>query len=166
MKKLLLSACVIGLLSCSKKDNALVSSASPTNDGSVSASSLNGSTAKEGDPVIKVNGYYDVFSHWCAAHTAYNCIILPEVIINGTARLMMTNTVKNNSSIVASTFKRPELQDIANHLPKEYRDKLRSGNYYVSQSFENSSCLCYIAGTTYPVTDSNMEFAFQVNKGK
>ena len=170
MKKVFLSVFALSLLACSKKDNALAISPNSSSDMEFSLAKGNsemGSMATTVDPKINATWYHTTTQPgggYCQGPYKINCCVLSEIIITPTGKSKPHYARIDVNNDVITEINKPELKDIIENLPKSYRDKLKSGKYYLSLSTEDATTLCYIAGSNYPVNSDNMEFAFQYSK--
>jgi hypothetical protein len=98
-----------------------------------------------------------------------NCIVIETITVKPHAAVLVFNAGNSGSAgEVASTFSREELGYLVEYCLTEngYAAKLQSGSYYITRTSDNGKEACYIAGTQYPVTAENMEFAFQFAYGE
>lgn len=151
------STILISLVACQKKQQVIKEQ---SND-SVSFSN-NYDAVGRTVPGANASHYSD---GWCR-NPINNCKILPEIVIisNPQHRTLGDAIDNGSSSDVAAAFNSSDFDDINHELVPEMVTDLQSGNYYLAISNEDDGKICYIAGLTYPVTEANMEFAFQIKK--
>lgn len=99
---------------------------------------------------------------WCGGFPA-NCVGFDDIIVNAKMRTDMNNAASSGSAAtVAALFSSSDFATMdSDYLGTEATDKLTSGNYYLARVNDDGSKATWIAGSTYPVTMSNMDFGFQ-----
>lgn len=68
------------------------------------------------------------------------------------------------SGTVGQTFSSDDFSDLLDYLETGLKTKLQSGDYYISLNCEKSNIINFIAGTNWPLDDSNFEFAIEFEK--
>jgi hypothetical protein len=68
------------------------------------------------------------------------------------------------SGTVGQTFSSDDFSELLDYLETGFRTKLQSGDYYISLNYENSNIINFMAGTSWPINDSNFEFAIEFAK--
>ncbi|MFL5752076.1 MAG: hypothetical protein ACJ76F_01615 [Bacteroidia bacterium] len=156
MKKLTLCLFAAGfLIACSKKENTI--------SGNPNANSL--SIAAKEKPTGPNSSYVrnGPSKGWCNGWPQ-DCTVLPEVIITASAKVIIDSYCDNsNPNRVTAAFSDPDegIVDILSEIPQAYEDSLLSNHYYMTQGNITGTKVSYIFGRTYPVTDSNADFAIQ-----
>lgn len=99
---------------------------------------------------------------WCGGFPA-NCVGFDDIVVTAKMRTDMNNAASSGSaSTVAALFSSSDFATVdSDYLGTEATDKLTSGNYYLARMNDDGTKATWIAGPTYPVTVSNMDFAFQ-----
>ena len=96
---------------------------------------------------------------------AHDCIILdPVVITPSKVTLLKQAASSGNSGTVGETFSSDAFSDLLDYLETGFKTKLQSGDYYISLNCENSNIINFKAGTSWPINDSNFEFAIEFAK--
>jgi hypothetical protein len=98
-----------------------------------------------------------------------NCVVIETIVVTPHfARVIASAANGGSSAKVGATFRIEELSDVVKYCLTEngYAEKLQSGNYFIARTHDDGKEACYIAGTRYPVTAENMEFAFQFAYGE
>lgn len=159
MKKVLFGAFALSvlLIACSKKENTV-------NGKPNIAIAADGPVDKE-RPKSPNSTYVTVglSKGWCNGYP-WNCTVLPDVVITAAARTLLDSAQNGDNYTVAEIFESEELTCVTDHIPLSYLNSFLVGKYYIVKSSEDSSKVCYMAGEDYPVTEENMEFAFQGSK--
>lgn len=97
-----------------------------------------------------------------------NCLVIKTIVVKPHIAELISNAGNSGSSgAVGTTFRLPELADLNTYcLVEGASEKLRSGRYYITKTSDVQGEACYLAGTSFPVTADNMEFAFQFTYGE
>ncbi|MES2479338.1 MAG: hypothetical protein V4561_09635 [Bacteroidota bacterium] len=100
----------------------------------------------------------------CAGYGT-NCYELePIVIKSGTLAALSFAAGSGSSATVGTVFGTPDLDLVIADMDQTEATKLLSGNYFITLNHESGYAINYMAGTTFPVTAQNMDFAFQIKK--
>ncbi len=159
----LLCAGLVALAACNKEKTI-----QPTQQPATETKTVSGSVKKEKPNPPKM--YHCQFN----ANTGNcwwkfgNCIYIETIIVKPRfSELIYDASLAGSSTTVSQVFKLDGLADLVKYGLTEdgYSEKLLSGNYYITRTSDTGTEACYIAGTQYPVTAENMEFAFQFAYG-
>lgn len=94
-----------------------------------------------------------------------NCYELEPIVVKpGTHAALAYAAGSGNSSTVGTVFNSSDLDLVIADMEQAEATKLLSGNYFITLNHESSYAINYMAGTTFPVTAQNMDFAFQIKK--
>ncbi len=159
----LLCAGLVALAACNKEK-----AIQPTQQTATETKTIPGSVKKEKNPPKMFHAQYNPKTGNCWWRFG-NCIVIETIIIKPrTAELVFNAGNSGSAGEVAATFNLEALSDLTKYCLTEdgYAAKLQSGSYYITRTSDNGSEACYIAGTQYPVTAENMEFAFQFPYGE
>jgi hypothetical protein len=161
----LLCAGMVALAACGKKD-CVQPTQQPT---TTETKSISGSVKKEKEqPPRFSHAWWHPNMKRCQGRYG-NCVVIETIIVRPHFSELLFNAGNSgSSSTVGAAFRMAELSDLTKYCLTEdgYAEKLQSGNYYITRTDDNGSEACYIAGTQYPVTAENMEFAFQFAYGE
>lgn len=173
MKKLHFSIAAAGILalavtaSCNKKDNvtptATTAAQMPTQGGKYSTTA---NQTKNPRKNYTETGYYSK-DHWDGCYgEAIECAQSGPIVIHPPKFFSsMTTAINGSPTVVASVFNDQDIADFcAQFMDPSMLTMLQSGNYYVSLGYDGPTAVSYRVGLTTPVTITNKEFAFQVNK--
>lgn len=160
----LLCAGLVALAACNKEK-----AIQPTQQPATETTSISGSVKKERPRPPKM--YHCQFNPntgncWWKFG---NCIYIETIIVKPhISELVYEASLTGSSTTVSQVFKVEELSDLVKYCLTEdgYAEKLLSGNYYITRTSDTGAEACYIAGTQYPVTAENMEFALQFTYGE
>lgn len=99
---------------------------------------------------------------WCGGFPA-NCVGFDDIIVNAKMHTDINNAVNSGSaSVVATVFSGSDFATMnSDYLGADNSAKLKSGTYYLARMNDDGSKATWLAGPTYPVTLSNMDFSFQ-----
>lgn len=167
MKHLTLSLFCAGLvaLTACKKDKTIQPTQQPANE---SGKNISGSVKKQKDPPKMFHAQYNPKTGNCWWWFG-NCVVIETIVVTAFERQIIDEAAATGSSTkVAGTFQRESLNDLIQYGLTEdgYAAKLQSGKYYIAKTSDDGNKACYIAGTQYPVTAENMEFAFRFSYGE
>ena len=142
--------------SCSKKENVAPTPTTQTTN------------AKGIKALMRTGGEVTYYSSALGClWPAGNCTDLPPVIITSPWQFYkdaLTIAETNGSGAVGALFNSADFAVICVNLDIASETDLKSGNYFIHLASEDATKATYIAGTTNPVTDQNMSFAFEFNK--
>ncbi len=159
----LLCAGLVALAACNKQKTI-----QPTQQPATETKAVSGSVKKEKDPPKWSKAWWHPYKLRCQGRWG-NCVVIETIIVKPHVAELVYNAGNSASAgEVAATFSLEELSDLTSYCLSEdgYADKLQSGTYYIARTDDNGKEACYIAGTKYPVTAENMEFAFQFAYGE
>jgi len=159
----LLCAGLVALAACTKEKTI-----QPAQQPATGTSAVSGSVKKEKNPPKMYHAQFNPKTGNCWWRFG-NCIYIETIIVKPRAAELVFNAGNSGSAgEVAATFNLEELSDLTKYCLTEdgYAAKLQSGTYYIARTSDDGKEACYIAGTSYPVTAENMEFAFQFAYGE
>lgn len=160
----LLCAGLVALAACNKGK-----SIQPTQQPATETKTISGSVKKEKEQPPRFNhAWWHPNMKRCQGRYG-NCIVIETIVVRPHVSELVYNAGNSGSAgEVATVFKLEELSDLTKYCLTEdgYAAKLQSGTYYITRTDDNGKEACYIAGTQYPVTAENMEFAFQFAYGE
>lgn len=160
----LLGAGLVALAACHKERNMTPASQQPATE---TSKGMPGAVKKEKNPPKMYHAQYNPKTGNCWWRFG-NCIYIETIIVKPRiSELVFSTSLKGSGPAVAELFGQTEFDDMMTYCLTEpgYADKLRSGAYYITRTSDDGKEACYIAGTSYPVTAENMEFAFQFAYG-
>lgn len=167
MKQLTLSligAGLVALAACTKEKTI-----SPTQQPATENSkSISNAVKKEKDPPKWSKAWWHPIKLRCQGWWG-NCIVIETIVVRPhISELVFSTSVKGSGPAIAELFNKSEFSDMMEYCLTEsgYADKLKSGDYFITRTNDTGSQACYIAGTQYPVTAENMEFAFEFAYGE
>ena len=143
--------------SCSKKENAAPTPTTKTiNNKGITA-------------LMKPYGKTSGYNPWIrdCGYSGSNCTDLPPIVITAPwsfYKNALTIAEAEGSEAVGVLFNSADFAVICVNLDIASETDLKSGNYFIHLASEDATKATYIAGTTNPVTDQNMSFAFEFNK--
>jgi hypothetical protein len=147
---------------CQKNKSVNVSSSNQNNltelDNSDKMASKTDSLAER-----KPNACYDAtHGNWCNRRVACNCVRLKEIIIKYMDLVHVSTS--GDPVAVANLFTSSDMAALVNELDPSYVALLQSGTYYISIGNQDAQTILFLAGPTYPVTNTNFTFAFEFDK--
>lgn len=153
-----LSVCATLFTACEKKNPKQTENTTPVNSVNDEVKQLN--TLSKG----AFNSEYLKSTRRCSNRVIKDCVILQEIVIVVSQRTILVGACQDNPAEVQEALLNPEMRNVAENLPTEVLEKLTSGSYYLKVAYEDSRTIGFVSGRTYPVTDSNIEFAFELTK--
>lgn len=115
------------------------------------------------EPDPSIDGTWDEYFRDCFLQVRTNCTVLKEIVVTPkTFTLRVRNA--NTPTAVADLFNDPENAQIANSLPREHRDHLRAGHYYIAIASETENTVCVFMGPSPELNSDNMAFVLKYNK--
>lgn len=167
MKRLtlsLLSAGLVALAACNK-EKTITPTQQPATENS---KSLSNTVKKEKDPPKWSKAWWHPVKLRCQGWWG-NCIVIETIVVKPRiSELVHSTSMKGSATSVGELFNKSDFDDMMEYCLSEpgYADKLKSGDYFITRTNDTGSQACYIAGTAYPVTAENMEFAFEFAYGE